>query len=70
MASDKDSSPYGANKGGQIASPNDDSVISSLKRGTANSMPVRHNEHTGSFNRGSSTIETPANESIVKTNKK
>lgn len=64
---DKDS--YSANKG-EIASPNTDSVVDSLKEvhGGKGSMSVRHNEHTPSpsFNKGASIIETPATDSIVK----
>lgn len=59
---------YGANKGGEIASPNTDSVVTGLKEvhGGKSSLPVRHNEHYGDFNKGSSIIESPATDSIVK----
>lgn len=57
---------YSANKG-EIASPNTDSVVDSLKEAHGKgSLPVRHNEHYGSFEKGSSIIETPATDTIVK----
>lgn len=63
-----DSSSYKANKGGEIASPQTESIVNSLKEvhGGKGSTSVRHNEHYGSFAKGSSTINTPATDSIVK----
>lgn len=61
-----DSSPYPATKG-QIASPATDSIVSSLKRGKRNSMPVNHNQHMNiPFTKKGGTIETPATDGIVK----
>lgn len=57
--------PYPANKG-EIASPATDSVVDSLKEGSKNSLPVNHNVHHFSFDKGASEIETPATDSIVK----
>lgn len=57
---------YKANKG-EIASPNTDAVVDSLKETHGgSSLPVRHNEHYGSFEKGSSIINTPATDGIVK----
>jgi len=56
-----ETSSYPTNKG-EIASPNNDAVVTSLKEanGGKNSTPVNHNEHVESFNKGASIIETPA----------
>ena len=66
MKSKGETSPYPANKGGEIASPNTDAVVSSLKRGEKNSLHVNHNVHTGSFNKGAKSIETPATDIITR----
>ncbi len=57
---------YGANKG-EIATPATNSVVDSLKEshGSGSSLPVRHNEHYGSFNKGASIIESPATDNVT-----
>lgn len=66
MAKSNETTPYQPNKGGEIASPNTDSIVNSLKEGSSRSLPVRHNIHTGSFAKGSRIIETPATDIITR----
>jgi len=66
MAKSGETSPYKANKGGEIASPNTDSVVGSLKRGEGKSLHVNHNRHLFSLNKGARTIETPATDIITR----
>ncbi len=65
-----ETSPYKANKGGEIASPNTDSVVTNLVRGHKNSLKTNEAIQVGGagspigFNR-KGTIETPATDQIA-----
>lgn len=68
MASSKgETSPYSPNKGGEIASPATDAIVTSLKEVShKGGFPVTHNPHVGSFNKGAKSIETPATDIITR----